>query len=93
MHTVSSAQEAKRLAKEREVSAKLAARTLTKEYLSSLQEQVLWRLSRAGMFEDPLVQEIEHSFMPWLADAVRVTGVSDGFDVKIDGLDFERFDN
>jgi hypothetical protein len=62
-------QEEKRLQKEREIAAKLAARTMTKDYMSSLQDTVLSRLARAGHFQDPLVQEVEHIFMPWLAEA------------------------
>jgi hypothetical protein len=63
------AQEEKRLQREREIAAKLAARSMTKDYLSNLQETVLGRLSKAGMFQDPIVQEVEHVFLPWLADA------------------------
>jgi hypothetical protein len=63
-------QEQQRVAREAEVAGKLAARTLTKQYLASMQESVLARLAKAGMFQDPLVQEVENVFLPWLADAV-----------------------
>ena len=51
------------------MAAKLAARTLAKEQMASLQEQVLTKLASWGMFPDPIAQEIEGHFMPWLLDA------------------------
>jgi len=50
--------------------AALAARTTAKDYYENLQDTVLERLAVAGHFYDPMVSQIETSFMPWVVEAV-----------------------
>eukprot|EP00455_Lapot_gusevi_P055553 TRINITY_DN9042_c0_g4_i12.p1 TRINITY_DN9042_c0_g4~~TRINITY_DN9042_c0_g4_i12.p1 ORF type:complete len:429 (-),score=95.88 TRINITY_DN9042_c0_g4_i12:279-1442(-) len=66
------AQEEARIEKERQLASKIAARTLAKDYLGSLQQSVFSRLEKAGLFYDPLVKEVEENFMPWLVEKVVV---------------------
>ena len=71
-------QENERIEKEEELARKIASRTVAKQYLIGLQSKVFQNLTAGGHFSDPLVREIEDSFMPWLVDTVveRVADVS-----------------
>ena len=59
-----------RVAREAQVTEKVAARTFTKGFLSELQSQVVQNLSDAGFFFDPLEAEVTNTFMPWLLDSM-----------------------
>jgi hypothetical protein len=63
-------QEIERLEKEDELSRKIASKSVSKQYLSALQTNVFERLSSAGHFSDPLVEQVENDFLPWLSDQV-----------------------
>ncbi|CAF2976675.1 unnamed protein product [Rotaria socialis] len=58
------AQEALRL--EQDVAQKIAARAFAKAYLQDLVPSVFNNLRENGYFYDPVENEIETSFMPWL---------------------------
>jgi len=62
------AQEKERVAREQEVTQKVAARTFTKGFLSELKNSVVANLQDAGFFYDPLEAEVTNTFMPWLMD-------------------------
>jgi hypothetical protein len=59
-------QEKERVAREQQVTEKVAARTFTKGFLAELQSSVVSNLSDAGFFYDPLETEVTNEFMPWL---------------------------
>ena len=61
-------QEKERVAREAQVTEKVAARTFTKGFLSELQTSVVSNLQDAGFFYDPLEAEVTNEFMPWLMD-------------------------
>eukprot|EP00967_Tisochrysis_lutea_P151538 scaffold294995_cov26-Tisochrysis_lutea.AAC.2 len=63
-------QEQERVAREKAVTAKVAARTFTKGFLSELQSAVVENLKDAGYFYDPLEAEVREDFVPWLLDAM-----------------------
>jgi len=63
-------QEEERVERERAVTAKVAARTFTKGFLSELQSAVVENLKDAGFFYDPLEAEVREDFVPWLLDAM-----------------------
>ena len=63
-------QEKERVAREAQVTEKVAARTFTKGFLSELQTSVVSNLQDAGFFYDPLEAEVSGEFMPWLMDGV-----------------------
>lgn len=63
-------QEQERVDREEELARKIASRTVSKQYLSGLQSSVFQHLSRVGHFTDPLVQQVENEFMPWLGEQV-----------------------
>lgn len=63
-------QEHERIEKEEELAKKIASRTVAKQYLLGLQSKVFQNLTTCGHFTDPLVREIEETFMPWLVDSV-----------------------
>ncbi len=67
-------QEQARLAQEKELADKMAARKLAKSQMSTLQESVLHHLAGVGAHNDPLKQEIDSVFMPWLVESVRCLG-------------------
>lgn len=56
---------------ERAVATKAAAASVAKQYLSSLNTTVVKQLESEGVFYDPMVQQIEYTFMPWLVDQVQ----------------------
>jgi hypothetical protein len=64
------AQEKERVAREQQVTEKVAARTFTKGFLSELQSSVVSNLSDAGFFYDPLEAEITNDFLPSLMDSM-----------------------
>ena len=64
------AQEKQRVAREQQVTEKVAARTFTKGFLSELQTSVVSNLQDAGFFYDPLEAEVSGEFMPWLMDTM-----------------------
>ena len=59
-------QEKERVAREQEVTQKVAARTFTKGFLSELKTSVVANLQDAGFFYDPLEAEVTNNFMPYL---------------------------
>jgi len=63
-------QEKERVAREAQVTEKVAARTFTKGFLSELQSSVVSNLQDAGFFYDPLEAEVTNDFMPWLMDSM-----------------------
>jgi hypothetical protein len=63
-------QERERLAAEREVARKSAARTAAKHFLSGLTSNVVASLQSAGHLYDPVTREVEGIFMPWLLQGV-----------------------
>merc|ERR1719269_437472 len=63
-------QEKERVAREAQVTEKVAARTFTKGFLSELQTSVVSNLQDAGFFYDPLEAEVRENFMPWLLDTM-----------------------
>ncbi len=65
-------QEQERIKKEQDVASKMVARTMAKDQMVSLQETVLTRLHKAGMFPDPIMHEVDTVFMPWLFESVHV---------------------
>ena len=64
------AQEKERVAREAQVTEKVAARTFTKGFLSELQSSVVSNLTDAGFFYDPLEAEITNDFLPSLMDSM-----------------------
>lgn len=64
------AQEKERVAREQQVTEKVAARAFTKGFLSELQSSVVSNLSDAGFFYDPLEAEIANDFLPGLMDSM-----------------------
>jgi len=63
-------QEKERVAREAQVTEKVAARTFTKGFLAELQGSVISNLQDAGFFYDPLEAEVTNDFMPWLMDSM-----------------------
>lgn len=63
-------QEKERVAREHQVTEKVAARTFSKGFLAELKSSVVANLSDAGFFYDPLEAEVTNTFMPWLMDGV-----------------------
>ena len=63
-------QEKERVAREQQVTEKVAARTFTKGFLAELQSSVVSNLQDAGFFYDPLEEEVNSEFMPWLMDSM-----------------------
>merc|ERR1719271_304691 len=63
-------QEKERVAREAQVTEKVAARTFTKGFLSELQSSVVSNLQDAGFFYDPLEEEVNSDFMPWLMESM-----------------------
>jgi len=59
-------QEKERVAREAQVTEKVAARTFTKGFLSELKSSVVANLQDTGFFYDPLEREITETFMPHL---------------------------
>jgi len=59
-------QEKMRVAREAQVTEKVAARTFTKGFLSELRSSVVANLQDTGFFYDPLEREITENFMPHL---------------------------
>jgi hypothetical protein len=60
------AQERGRLQRERAVNQKVASRAYSKRYLGGLRGSVFGNLWEQGFFYDPVVKEVEDTFMPWL---------------------------
>lgn len=65
------AQERLRVQQEEEVMEKVAARGFAKNFLSDLHNSVFEKLIESGHFYDPVAQEVEEQFMPWLHSAVQ----------------------
>merc|ERR1719375_1396416 len=63
-------QEKERVAREQQVTEKVAARTFTKGFLSELKSSVVSNLQDVGFFYEPLEQEVTTSFIPWLMDSM-----------------------
>ena len=63
-------QEKERVAREAQVTEKVAARSFTKGFLAELQSSVVNHLQDAGFFYDPLEAEVTNEFMPWLMDSM-----------------------
>ncbi|XXQ31134.1 Radial spoke protein 3 [Plasmodiophora brassicae] len=62
-------QERERRSREVDVARKMAARTVAKNTLDSMQQVVLGTMVARSAFVDPVVDEVEHKFIPWLSDA------------------------
>lgn len=54
--------------RERVVRQKVAASTFARGYLSGIVNTVFDQLQASGVFYDPLLREVEESFMPWLQE-------------------------
>lgn len=63
-------QERERVSNERTVAKKVAARGFSHRYIGDVVSDVFGNLEGTGFFYDPLVKEIEDSFVPWLLDGV-----------------------
>mmetsp|Transcript_19841 Transcript_19841/g.34202 ORF Transcript_19841/g.34202 Transcript_19841/m.34202 type:complete len:529 (+) Transcript_19841:243-1829(+) len=59
-------QERERLERERVVRQKVAASTFARGYLGGIVTSVFDQLQSSGFFFDPVLKEVEDSFMPWL---------------------------
>eukprot|EP01006_Ploeotia_vitrea_P040287 TRINITY_DN66418_c4_g3_i1.p1 TRINITY_DN66418_c4_g3~~TRINITY_DN66418_c4_g3_i1.p1 ORF type:complete len:377 (-),score=200.31 TRINITY_DN66418_c4_g3_i1:95-1183(-) len=55
---------------ETEMKQKLVARTLAKEMMWNMQNDVMNELEEAGHFYDPVQKEVEDTFLPWLLSDV-----------------------
>lgn len=62
------AQERDRVEREKVVRQKVAASTFARGYLSGIVNTVFDKLQVAGVFYDPVLREVEDSFMPWLRE-------------------------
>lgn len=62
------AQERDRINRERIVREKVAAATFSRGYLSGIIGTVFDQLQQSGHFYDPVLQEVQQSFMPWLKE-------------------------
>lgn len=62
------AQERERLERERVVRKKVAASTFSRGYLSGIINSVFDQLQSNGFFYDPVLREVETTFMPWLKE-------------------------
>ncbi|XP_037305041.2 radial spoke head protein 3 homolog isoform X1 [Pungitius pungitius] len=60
------AQQKEVLKKEKEVAEKIAVRAYTQQYLSGLLPAVFTSLTSQGYFYDPVQNDIETNFIPWL---------------------------
>ena len=71
------------MANERIVAKKVAARGFSHRYIGDVVSDVFGNLEGTGFFYDPLVKEIEDSFVPWLLDGVSssITGVQEAQNV------------
>jgi murein DD-endopeptidase MepM/ murein hydrolase activator NlpD len=76
-------QERERVANERTVAKKVAARGFSHRYIGDVVSDVFGNLEGTGFFYDPLVKEIEDSFVPWLLDGVSssISGVQEAQNV------------
>ena len=76
-------QERERVANERIVAKKVAARGFSHRYIGDVISDVFGNLEGTGFFYDPLVKEIEDSFVPWLLDGVSssISGVQEAQNV------------
>jgi hypothetical protein len=63
-------QERERLAREKEVAKKAAARTAAKSFMANLQGNVVSALQDAGHLYDPVLKQVDGIFMPWLLESV-----------------------
>jgi len=66
-------QEKERIQQERIEERLFLAKTFAKEYLETMQDNVIDRLEKNGFFYDPLRKEVEEEFIPWLVDAAANT--------------------
>ncbi|KAG1672042.1 hypothetical protein FOA52_008918 [Chlamydomonas sp. UWO 241] len=62
------AQERERVQRERVVREKVAATHFSRGYLSGIVSSVFDSLVEQGVFYDPVLHEVENSFMPWLKE-------------------------
>lgn len=71
------------MANERIVAKKVAARGFSHRYIGDVVSDVFGNLEGTGFFYDPLVKEIEDSFVPWLLDGVSssISGVQEAQNV------------
>jgi hypothetical protein len=58
--------EIERKEQEKQEKERVAAREYAKQYLESLTPNVFNKLTDMGYFYDPIVKEVDNSFMPWL---------------------------
>jgi len=65
------------------VAKKVAARGFSHRYIGDVISDVFGNLEGTGFFYDPLVKEIEDSFVPWLLDGVSssISGVQEAQNV------------
>mmetsp|Transcript_7969 Transcript_7969/g.18797 ORF Transcript_7969/g.18797 Transcript_7969/m.18797 type:complete len:362 (-) Transcript_7969:55-1140(-) len=63
-------QERERVANERTLAKKVAARGFAHRYIGDVVSDVFGNLQHSGFFYDPLVKEIESDFVPWLLNGV-----------------------
>lgn len=64
------AEERQRVGEEEEVMEKVAARGFAKSFLNDLHQSVFDQLIETGHFYDPVAQEVEQQFLPWLHELV-----------------------
>lgn len=67
------------MSNERTVAKKVAARGFSHRYIGDVVSDVFGNLEGSGFFYDPLVKEIEDTFVPWLLDGVSssISGVQE----------------
>jgi hypothetical protein len=63
-------QERDRLVNEQIVAHKIASRQTSAQFLQGLNNQVIDKLSATGHFYDPVQDQVENSFLPWLLESV-----------------------
>jgi len=64
------AQERQRIEDEKAAASKVAARGFSHRYIGDMLADVFGGLEETGFFYDPLVREIEETFVPWLMQGV-----------------------
>lgn len=83
-------QERERVANERIVAKKVASRGFSHRYIGDVVADVFGNLESTGFFFDPLVKEIDDTFVPWLLDGVAssiagIQAAQDAMDASVAG--------
>lgn len=64
------AQERQRIEDEKQAATKVAARGFSHRYIGDMLSDVFGGLEETGFFYDPLIKQIEDTFVPWLMEGV-----------------------